>query len=122
MNGYEKSRKVNNAMPSPTSLSRPNDDLLRIEWDDGLVSDLKISMLRAQCPCATCREKRQAAPSPTAGTPGAPALTVLDVRETLPPRIESMRPVGNYAYAIRFNDGHDTGIYSLTFLRQLCET
>jgi DUF971 family protein len=32
-----------------------------------------------------------------------------------------MRPVGNYAYAIEFNDGHNSGIYSLDFLRELGE-
>ncbi|HVX62064.1 MAG TPA: gamma-butyrobetaine hydroxylase-like domain-containing protein [Pirellulales bacterium] len=30
-----------------------------------------------------------------------------------------MKPVGNYAYAIEFSDGHDTGIYTCEFLREL---
>jgi DUF971 family protein len=30
-----------------------------------------------------------------------------------------MRPVGSYAYAIAFSDGHETGIYALDFLREL---
>jgi DUF971 family protein len=32
-----------------------------------------------------------------------------------------MMPVGNYAYKIIWNDGHDTGIYTLENLRALCE-
>jgi DUF971 family protein len=30
-----------------------------------------------------------------------------------------MKPVGNYAYAISFSDGHDTGIYTIEYLREL---
>jgi DUF971 family protein len=30
-----------------------------------------------------------------------------------------MSPVGNYAYAIAFSDGHDTGIYTIEYLREL---
>jgi DUF971 family protein len=30
-----------------------------------------------------------------------------------------MRPVGQYAYSIAFTDGHDTGIYTLEYLREL---
>jgi DUF971 family protein len=29
--------------------------------------------------------------------------------------------MGNYAYSVQFSDGHNTGIYSLEFLRQLGE-
>jgi DUF971 family protein len=32
-----------------------------------------------------------------------------------------MEPVGNYAYSIHFSDGHDTGIFTFEFLRQLGE-
>jgi DUF971 family protein len=30
-----------------------------------------------------------------------------------------MKPIGNYAYAIQFSDGHDTGIYTFELLRRL---
>jgi DUF971 family protein len=30
-----------------------------------------------------------------------------------------MKPVGQYAYSIAFTDGHDTGIYTLEYLREL---
>ncbi len=32
-----------------------------------------------------------------------------------------MAPVGYYAYQIKWNDGHDTGIYPLALLRELSE-
>lgn len=35
--------------------------------------------------------------------------------------IDSIIPNGNYAIQIRFNDGHDTGIYSWDYLFELCE-
>jgi DUF971 family protein len=46
-------------------------------------------------------------------------LPVLSAAEARPLKVEGMRPVGNYAYAIAFSDGHDTGIYTLEFLREL---
>ena len=33
--------------------------------------------------------------------------------------INSLVPMGNYAIAIHFNDGHTTGIYSWSYLNQL---
>jgi DUF971 family protein len=32
-----------------------------------------------------------------------------------------MPRVGRYAYKIAWNDGHDTGIYTLQYLRSLCQ-
>ncbi|MGH6876288.1 MAG: gamma-butyrobetaine hydroxylase-like domain-containing protein [Rhizomicrobium sp.] len=34
-------------------------------------------------------------------------------------KFESLDPVGNYATRIRFDDGHDTGLYSWDYLYQL---
>ena len=36
-------------------------------------------------------------------------------------RIEALEPVGNYAVRIRFDDGHDTGLYTWGYLRELAE-
>jgi DUF971 family protein len=44
---------------------------------------------------------------------------VLSAAETQPLAIRDMKPVGNYAYAISFSDGHDTGIYTIEYLREL---
>jgi DUF971 family protein len=68
--------------------------------------------LRDGCPCATCREKRSHPAPPT-------LLPVLSAAETQPLAIRAMKPVGNYAYAISFSDGHDTGIYTIEYLREL---
>jgi DUF971 family protein len=34
--------------------------------------------------------------------------------------INAIEPVGNYALQLFFSDGHDTGIYSWTYLYELC--
>lgn len=36
-------------------------------------------------------------------------------------QITELIPVGNYALQLVFSDGHDSGIYSWTYLRELCE-
>lgn len=33
--------------------------------------------------------------------------------------VESLEPVGNYALKIRFDDGHDTGLYTWDYLHEL---
>jgi len=34
--------------------------------------------------------------------------------------ITAIKPVGNYALQLVFDDGHDTGLYSWTYLHELC--
>ena len=34
--------------------------------------------------------------------------------------ISDIKPVGNYALQLVFDDGHDTGLYSWDYLYQLC--
>lgn len=47
-------------------------------------------------------------------------LTVLPNTENSGPlEAESIEFVGNYAIRIRFSDGHDTGIYSWEYLREI---
>ncbi len=46
-------------------------------------------------------------------------LPVLSMAEAQPLRIDGMRPVGNYAYNIAFSDGHDSGIFTFDYLREL---
>ena len=35
--------------------------------------------------------------------------------------IDAIEPVGNYALQLVFDDGHNSGIYSWEYLRELCE-
>ncbi|MGD9720328.1 MAG: gamma-butyrobetaine hydroxylase-like domain-containing protein [Pirellulales bacterium] len=97
----------------PTKLELRDKNRLLIEWSDGAQHEIAVSELRSRCPCATCREKRAEPPAP------AGSLQVLSLAEARPLAILGMRPVGNYAYSITFSDGHDTGIFTLDFLREL---
>lgn len=96
----------------PNDLQMMAADRLRIEWSDGQVREYSLAELRENCPCATCNEKRKAPPPAT-------SLPVVSQAETEPLQITEMRPMGNYAYAIDFSDGHNTGIYTLELLREI---
>jgi DUF971 family protein len=102
----------------PTSISRDGSNGLIIVWSDGSSRRYKAGGLRDACPCATCREKKSAG-SDNAGTPQlgkGGMLPVISLQEARPLTIQSMRPVGNYAYNIAFSDGHDSGIFTFDML------
>lgn len=99
---------------TPLSLKNDGQNLV-IEWNDGVTHRLSWRMLRDRCPCATCRTERAKPPKPK------PLFNVLSAAEARPLAPASIKPVGNYAYGIAFNDGHNTGIYSLEYLRLLGE-
>lgn len=99
-------------MPVARSLKGSSEALV-IEWQDGVVHEIPWLVLRNRCPCATCRTEHDNPPKPTG------LLPVLSMQEAKPLRVLSMKPVGNYAYAISFSDGHSSGIYTLDFLRQI---
>ncbi len=99
----------------PTDLQIVEDNELLIKWSDRQRRRYSFRDLRDVCPCATCREKRT-------GEQQAPMLlSVFLAAEAEPLRIEGMKPVGSYAYAIAFSDGHDQGIFSFALLQQLRE-
>lgn len=84
------------------------DDLL-IEWRDGVVGHYPFFYLRDVCPCASCIDELT-------------GEKVLDPKQ-IPPDIHIRKAdyVGNYALRITWSDGHDTGIYSFRFLRDLLD-
>jgi DUF971 family protein len=98
--------------PQPVSLSKDGPDRLVIEWSDGHRSSYTWKHLRANCPCASCREEREQPPDP---------LRVLKPSELVPLAPLRMPAVGRYAYKIDWSDGHDTGIFTLEYLRSLCQ-
>ena len=38
-----------------------------------------------------------------------------------PARPNDVEPVGKYALRFKWNDGHETGLYSWTYLRNVCD-
>lgn len=97
----------------PTKLALSGEHRLLIEWSDGQKRSYAFSELRDKCPCATCREKRSQPPAASS------LLPVLSAAEARPLKVLGMKPVGAYAYAIQFSDGHDTGIYTFELLREI---
>jgi DUF971 family protein len=95
----------------PLALKREGDGLA-VDWSDGVRTFATWKELRAACPCATCLENKEKPANP---------LRVLSPKELEagPPAPVKMAARGYYAYQIVWNDGHDTGIYSLDLLRQI---
>ena len=85
---------------------------LRIEWGDGHYTALPLAQLRAKCPCATCRELRDAPPDPFRVLTASEAAAV--------PDLVDIEPVGRYGLKPVWMDGHNTGIYTYEYLRSLC--
>ncbi len=98
----------------PRHLDLKKDDGLTVHWADGGTSHYPIVYLRRMSPSAEARMLReQLASNP---------LTVLPASAAGGPeplRAVDAELVGNYAIRIRFSDGHDTGIYSWSYLREI---
>ncbi len=91
---------------------------MEIEWKDGHLSHYPFPFLRDACPCALCDEDR----SKTGRQPGEPSHTKpgeLPMFKPSPKPV-SAEPVGKYALKFKWNDGHELGIYSWQFLRDVC--
>ena len=110
----DRSPEMSAGEPMPRAIAREGDAAIRIEWSDGTATRWTAAALRRRCPCATCREKRRAESSEETQKPAV--LPVISAAEARPLRIESMKPVGNYAYQVAFSDGHDSGIFPFASL------
>lgn len=100
-------------MDTPKHLDLKKDRGLTIEWADGTSSYYSIAYLRKMSPSADMRNLREEMKkNPLTVLPSGPARA-----STL--AAESAELVGNYAIKIVFNDGHATGLYSWTYLREI---
>jgi DUF971 family protein len=94
--------------PWPSELKVDKDRrLLTIAFDDGADFSLPAELLRVMSPSA---EVQGHSPDERVTVPGKKAVRIL--------RVE---PVGNYAARIVFDDGHDTGLFTWAYLRELGE-
>ena len=83
-----------------------------LSWDDGLSQEVRLDDLRRLCPCAVCEGNRAAQTTDKLHMITADELGASDgVRDVI--------PVGRYAIQIRWEDGHDTGIFTYKYLRSL---
>jgi ATP-binding protein involved in chromosome partitioning len=83
----------------------PARDMLRVSFEDGRSYELSAEMLRVMSPSA---EVQGHAPDQR--------VTVGNKRNV---KIRELSPVGNYAVRITFDDGHNTGLYTWTYLDEL---
>jgi len=93
---------------------------MQIDWRDGAHSEWTFPWLRAACPCATCHEAREAE-GLEPGEAKAEAASLLQVYKA-PARPVDITPVGKYALRFKWNDGHEAGLYSWDYLRNVCGT
>lgn len=100
----------------PIAIEREGDAAIVISWNDQSQTRWTVAELRKVCPCATCREKKRSASKEAAKPATMAMLPVLSAAEARPLQIESMRPVGSYAYSIAFSDGHSSGIFPFALL------
>jgi DUF971 family protein len=92
--------------PWPTELRlKRAEKLLEIAFDDGASFRLPAEYLRVESPSA---EVQGHGPGQKQLVAGRQHVGII-----------ALEPVGNYAVRIRFDDLHDTGIYSWKYLYQL---
>ncbi len=92
---------------------------MSIDWADGHSSSWNFAWLRAACPCATCHEEREAVDRAPGIAKPKPA-SLLPLYEA-PSRPVEVTPVGKYAIRFKWNDGHEAGLYSWDYLRNVCD-
>jgi DUF971 family protein len=100
---------VKESGPWPTEIRLSKDRRsLTITFDDGAVFALPAELLRVESPSA---EVQGHAPGQRRIVAGKRNVEILAVQ-----------PVGSYAVRLRFDDLHDTGIFTWPYLRELGET
>jgi DUF971 family protein len=95
-------------MQAPTGITvKPKARVLELAWPDGSVHSLPFEYLRVYSPSAEVR-----------GHGGGEGKLEL-AKEAV--NVTKVEPVGVYAVRLHFDDGHNTGLYSWAYLRELGE-
>jgi DUF971 family protein len=97
---------MNGSAPSPTEIRlKSKEKALEIDFDDGARFRFPAEFLRVESPSA---EVQGHVPGQKQIVPGRRHVGIMGVE-----------PVGHYAIRIRFDDLHDSGIYSWAYLYEL---
>ncbi len=86
--------------------------LFTIIWGDEMKSDFPMEGLRRACPCVFCRGGHE-----NMGRKMDPQD--LFRKSSRQWKVTRINPVGNYALQINWSDGHNTGLYRFSALREL---
>ena len=81
---------------------------MEIVWSDGSTTAYRHVILRGFCPCAHCQGHH----GPVRWVPEAVDANL---------ELTHIEEVGTYAIQLGWGDGHNTGIYTFRFLRELAE-
>jgi len=94
---------------SPRNIALIGDELA-VAWSDGEESYLKLEPLRKHCPCAAC-----------GGEPDLMGEVIRPLVSYGPKSftLSTYRIIGGYALQPVWADGHDTGLYTYSYLRRL---
>src|SRR5215210_298497 len=96
-------------MIEPLQIIEESDREISIKWSDETETSYNADELRRACPCAGCVNEWT----------GEKILKADNVADDT--NFSHISIVGRYALNFHFSDGHDTGIYSFKFLRELAE-
>lgn len=96
-------------MIEPIRIIEETDSEISIEWSDEKETSYNAAELRRACPCAACVNEWT----------GEKILEPGSVAEDI--NFSHISIVGRYALNFHFSDGHDTGIFSFNFLRELAD-
>jgi DUF971 family protein len=96
-------------MVEPLQIIEESDSAITIAWSDGRESLYNAPDLRRKCPCAGCVNEWT----------GERMLKPETIAENL--SLKNIAVVGRYALNFNFSDGHETGIYSFKYLRELSD-
>lgn len=96
----------NECWPTEIRLS-PDKHSLNIRFEDGSNYELTAEYLRIESPSAEVQGHSPAEKKTVTGKSNV--------------KILALDPVGNYAVKLRFDDGHDTGIYTWRYFSELGE-
>ncbi len=94
-------------MVEPIQIVEESSSEVSIKWSDDTESRFTAAALRRSCPCAGCINEWT----------GEKMLDPAKIADDLTFRKISI--VGRYALNFDFSDGHETGIFSFKYLRDL---
>jgi len=94
-------------MIEPLQIVEESETEVTIKWSDDAESRFTAAQLRRSCPCAGCVNEWT----------GEKTLDPAKVADDLV--FNNIALVGRYALNFQFSDGHETGIFSFKYLREL---
>jgi len=105
--------------PMPTEIIRNATTGITISWRDGTTSTISTEVLRRECPCASCNEKRGDTSHAKPLTSKKRGLAIIQntIDEELD--LKEIWGVGQYALGMKWGDGHESGIYPFSLLFEL---